>query len=394
MLCLNQAKKLGDEAFKSKDYGKAIEHYTEAIKENPRNGSQSKHVLLSNRSASYAASKNWDKALEDALACIQARPDFSKAWSRKGAALVGKGDADGAIKAYKRCLDLDPANAAATGELQRLQHDQSQRSAAFSNMGAKASAQGNAASSQAPLAMQILLLLGQLGAIVSTLQFVVSTDPTQGRFVFGRVAMASIFAFILEGLVRHGTPNIGTAKNLYKAVRGTASQQDVQGIFSFAMDENTHMIFYCSLLFSTMPALILLFPVMPLVLISFAKRAKVCREIVVSRISAVSSVLGPQLEKIIAMESSMQRTSSNSEVIILLVLIFEIFTPRRNLMLLVLFIQLLRVRFLVNANSRAAWITFEGYVDGVLLHAKSPGVVQRAYTKFKGFVQSYAIPKK
>jgi len=32
----DQAKRLGDEAFKSKDYDKAIEQYTEAIKENPR----------------------------------------------------------------------------------------------------------------------------------------------------------------------------------------------------------------------------------------------------------------------------------------------------------------------------------------------------------------------
>lgn len=91
MLICHQAKKLGDEAFKNKEFAKAIEHYTESIKENPRNGSQAKHVLLSNRSAAYAASKNWDKALEDALACIQAKPDFSKGWSRKGAALVGQG---------------------------------------------------------------------------------------------------------------------------------------------------------------------------------------------------------------------------------------------------------------------------------------------------------------
>ena len=30
------------------------------------------------------------QALADALAAIQARPDFAKGWSRKGAALVGK----------------------------------------------------------------------------------------------------------------------------------------------------------------------------------------------------------------------------------------------------------------------------------------------------------------
>ena len=153
----DEAKRLGDEAFKSKDYATAIEHYTEAIKENPKNGSQAKHVLLSNRSASYAASKNWDKALEDALSCIQAKPDFSKAWSRKGAALVGKGDHEGALKAYKRCVELDAANASAKTEIQRLEWEMSQRSAAFSSMGARARASGDAASAKAPMALQALL---------------------------------------------------------------------------------------------------------------------------------------------------------------------------------------------------------------------------------------------
>jgi len=106
------------------------------------------------------------QALEDALATIQAQPDFPKGWSRKAAALVGKvlrresgrerrpfcistnactgerahmhahtqharmlthacaltrsrthaprthlqGDFEGAIKAYTRCLDLDADN--------------------------------------------------------------------------------------------------------------------------------------------------------------------------------------------------------------------------------------------------------------------------------------------
>jgi len=34
------------------------------------------------------------------------------------------GDAAGALKAYKRCIEIDPANSAAKGELQRLELDQ------------------------------------------------------------------------------------------------------------------------------------------------------------------------------------------------------------------------------------------------------------------------------
>lgn len=41
-------KELGTKAFMAKDFNKAIEHFTEAIKENPHD-----HTLYSNRSASY-----------------------------------------------------------------------------------------------------------------------------------------------------------------------------------------------------------------------------------------------------------------------------------------------------------------------------------------------------
>jgi len=41
-------KELGTKAFTAKDYPKAVEHFTEAIKETPKD-----HTLYSNRSASY-----------------------------------------------------------------------------------------------------------------------------------------------------------------------------------------------------------------------------------------------------------------------------------------------------------------------------------------------------
>ena len=79
-------------------------------------------MLLSNRSAAYAGAGNWDEALKDAIATIQAQPDFAKGWSRKGAALAGKAqDVEGALKAYKRCVELDPTNSAAKSEIQRLE---------------------------------------------------------------------------------------------------------------------------------------------------------------------------------------------------------------------------------------------------------------------------------
>lgn len=52
----------------------------------------SNHVLYSNRSASYASIKDFNKALEDANKCVELSPGWSKGYGRKGAALHGLGD--------------------------------------------------------------------------------------------------------------------------------------------------------------------------------------------------------------------------------------------------------------------------------------------------------------
>lgn len=63
------------------------EKFSEAIKLDPSN-----HVLYSNRSGAYASLKNFDKALEDANQVTEIKPDWSKGWARKGAALHGQRD--------------------------------------------------------------------------------------------------------------------------------------------------------------------------------------------------------------------------------------------------------------------------------------------------------------
>ena len=51
----------GNKAFQAKDYDKAIELFTEALKLDPTN-----FVLFSNRSAAKAGKRNYAGALEDA----------------------------------------------------------------------------------------------------------------------------------------------------------------------------------------------------------------------------------------------------------------------------------------------------------------------------------------
>ncbi|EPS41834.1 hypothetical protein H072_4217 [Dactylellina haptotyla CBS 200.50] len=105
----------GNAAFSAKDFPKAIDFFSQAIELDPTN-----HVLYSNRSGSFASLKQFEEALKDATKCTELKPDWSKGWSRKGAAAHGTGDLIGAIDAYEEALKLDANNAQAKQGLQSV----------------------------------------------------------------------------------------------------------------------------------------------------------------------------------------------------------------------------------------------------------------------------------
>lgn len=55
---------------------------------------------------------NWDEALSDALKCVELKPDFVKGYSRLGGAYHGLLDYEAASTAYRKGLEIDPANQA------------------------------------------------------------------------------------------------------------------------------------------------------------------------------------------------------------------------------------------------------------------------------------------
>lgn len=103
-----EAKELGNECFKKGDYAEAVKHYTEAIKRNP---DEAKYY--SNRAACYTKLAAFDLGLKDCDECLKLEPKFIKGWIRKGKILQGMQQANKAIDAYQKALDIDPTNAEA-----------------------------------------------------------------------------------------------------------------------------------------------------------------------------------------------------------------------------------------------------------------------------------------
>jgi tetratricopeptide (TPR) repeat protein len=97
------AKARGNVAFAAGQFSRAVMAYSIALRFDRGNA-----VLLSNRSAAHAAAGNFAGALEDADRAVRATPRWGKAHARRGAALLGLGQAGEAVKAYLAGLAAEP----------------------------------------------------------------------------------------------------------------------------------------------------------------------------------------------------------------------------------------------------------------------------------------------
>lgn len=113
-----QYKAKGNAALQAKNYSEAIENYTKAI-----NLEGSNVIYYSNRSAAYLSAGDAQNALEDAKACLGLDPNFSKGYSRKGAALHALKLYNDSIAAYQAGLERFPGDSALTSGLESVKKE-------------------------------------------------------------------------------------------------------------------------------------------------------------------------------------------------------------------------------------------------------------------------------
>ena len=107
------SKACGDAFFRAKNYDKAIDAYTIALKEAPGAA-----AVLRNRAAAHEKLQKWSDVETDASAALKAdaaagEPVSAKALLRRAAALVQLSRVEDAIAAYQAALALNPPNAEA-----------------------------------------------------------------------------------------------------------------------------------------------------------------------------------------------------------------------------------------------------------------------------------------
>ena len=96
----------GNGLVKEKKYKEALDCYSKAIEIDPNDP-----ILYSNRSAMHLNLSEFDKAIEDAEKAISLKPEYAKAYLRKGKALEGQQRLQEALDTYKLGLEKDKTNA-------------------------------------------------------------------------------------------------------------------------------------------------------------------------------------------------------------------------------------------------------------------------------------------
>jgi len=100
-----QLKLQGGKAVEVKDYASALKFYSEAINLDPKDA-----VLYSNRSFCHVKLGEAFEAFRDANTCITLRPEWTKGYYRKGAALMLLKEYKQACDAFMAGIKLDPTN--------------------------------------------------------------------------------------------------------------------------------------------------------------------------------------------------------------------------------------------------------------------------------------------
>lgn len=168
---------------------------------------------------------------------------------------------------------------------------------------------GGSSSSQikGKLLMQAAILVIQIAAIIFSIGFVLtSQDRAVGRHWFNRAAVAGTSGFLLHAVAVHGYPNFGTLMGMYRALRGTAAASDINGIRNVAMDLNTHNAFYCTLLMSSSPSILLLVPIALHSLISIGSKGT----LLAGKVSAIGAIARPILSQITSRTADITRFSA------------------------------------------------------------------------------------
>ncbi|EQC25058.1 hypothetical protein SDRG_17053 [Saprolegnia diclina VS20] len=363
-----EAKLRGNRFFTAGQYQEAADAFTEAIGLEPSNA-----IFYSNRSGAYLKLNRGPDAIADAKKCIELRPEWPKGYSRLGTALFYVKKYAEAKAAYERGLAKDPNDANLLDGLRNTK-------------------------AQLPDAISLQeLTMASPHAKFRTFQFGLRCLMAASFVLYWTAwGSASTAAFAFATFFKLGAANYASflAWNHGKPQMNAAYAQRV------VTDPTTQALMFCLLFWFSSPYSIALLPIALNEGVHFASFAGSLFLSLGSSVGATCFALldpimpyylGPQTAwhtlnnhgKWAALYHRTPQVVANLDVGIGLCLILELLTPARNFMLLLIYWQLLRIRYMISPQLKNAFSQLDTTLSALVLHPRAPTLLATGYAKLK-----------
>nr|CCA15570.1 conserved hypothetical protein [Albugo laibachii Nc14] len=404
MAC-EQAKDRGNKAFSAGSYQDAITSFTEAIALYEREASGGScptsgklYVYFSNRSACYLKINDGAQALKDAEKCIALKADWPKGYSRKGAALFQLGRYPEAYRTYQDGLKVDSNNPALLEGLQMVERNLSTSTRTATRSPAKPSSTVPSLRSflfrDAKARFQTFQFLLRNFMLLNFIMYCLPVG-IPSHIAYGNFYKVAVLNYVSYLVFSNGIPkfNLGYAQRIL-------------------MDPTTQSLCHCLVFWISSTYTLAMVPILLIELVHVAAYLSSFLKVVglanTALIRTVNQKAVIPLCGIIISEPTFATLSSESkwakvyhrvpivaasiDVTIGVALVFELLTPTRNFLLVILYWQLLRIRYMISPPLQEAFRNLNAVILSVMHHPRCPAFVGKVYTKLQGIAKSMTDP--
>ncbi|CAI5713295.1 unnamed protein product [Peronospora destructor] len=391
-MAAEQAKDRGNRAFSAGLYTDAVACFSEALAIG--SGGSNAHVFYSNRSAAQLKLYKAEEALKDADQCISLKPDWPKGYSRRGSALYALGHYTDAYRAYKDGLSYEASN---EGLLEGLRSVE----AKLSTQRAGTSYGASTSTSSPPSAANLQsFLLGSKKNMFQLYQFVLRSLLLLCFVNFWIPVLLSSYGayanFFKLAMINHAS---------YLAFTHGVPRWSAVYAQRLMLDPAVQVFFFCVVFWFSDPHGMAMIPVFLLEMVHYFAYLHSLLQVLGLADSTVvtfvtSKVLVPLTSVIITdpsfstlatrakwakLYTRMPQVAANIDVAIGIALLLEMLLPSRNFLLLVLYWQVLRIRYMISPQLQEAFRALHGTILTLVNHPRCPAVFSVVYGKIHAF---------
>ncbi|CAM9713519.1 unnamed protein product [Ectocarpus sp. 6 AP-2014] len=388
----DEAKARGGEAWKAGDVDEAIVCFSKAIELDMDNTSGQLHVHYSNRSAAFLKQNKATEALMDAERCVEVNPSWAKGYSRMGTALFRLGRHDKAAAAYSKGLEREPGSVELRKNLLEAQKQHVAAQAAASRAARPRETLAEYVRAHPSLTFQFGLRLFLLA------NWVMYMLPLQAAslFAYRRLLYAMIFVNALGLYGRHGrlrfnaeyAANVVTdpcCQTIMTALLFVVNRPYLVGIVPMVLLELTDFLWFLSGLLQMSPGAF------------FEKLNRGVDRFGGALFGIPNWGSRSVTDRWSAAKSKASEWGAWIEVMFGMILVAELLLPRRNFVMLGLYWQTLRMKYMINAATgrgytQAAFRTLDARIKVVTTKHRCPPVVGSMYAKLKTLLAKMVMP--